>query len=192
MRKTEHGGTKRVHDTDLHAGSAVAELARRPARGDSDARDTPLGTRVTKRVLVENLTNLTTYRKLPVRGANCLAPATRRTRQRDTICKNIIGRTCAAGRLGGVGGIFGCGDDGALALVDEPAGEHGGGVFFEPLVEKGSDLFAEIGSVGEARKFVGLKRGARGRKEKLPRGLGAKLRQGKPPGDGVSERLYIT
>jgi hypothetical protein len=68
------------------------------------------------------------------------------------------------------------GADAALALFDEPAGDHGIGVFVEPLVEEGRDLLAEIGDVAEAREFVGLQSVAGGGKEELPRRLSAMVR----------------
>jgi hypothetical protein len=61
---------------------------------------------------------------------------------------------------------------GALTLLDQPAGKHGGGVLLNPLVEKGRDLLAEIGGMTEPGEFIALKRAARGREKKLPRGLG--------------------
>jgi hypothetical protein len=65
------------------------------------------------------------------------------------------------GVLGGAGWAF--------ALLDEPAGEHGAGVLFYPLIEQGVNLLAEIGGMAKAREFVALKRIARGREKKLPR-----------------------
>ena len=65
------------------------------------------------------------------------------------------------------------GEDRALALLDQPAGHHGVGVFVEPLVEQGGDLLAEIGRVAEAREFVALQGVARGGEKELPGRLGA-------------------
>jgi hypothetical protein len=64
----------------------------------------------------------------------------------------------------------------AFALFDEPAGEHGGRVFLEPLVEQLGNFLAEIGGVGEARKFIGLQGIARGGEQKFPGSLGAEVR----------------
>ena len=59
-----------------------------------------------------------------------------------------------------------------LALLDEPARQHGAGVFLDPLIEQSANLLAEIGGMTEAREFVALKRIARSREKKLPRRLG--------------------
>jgi hypothetical protein len=40
--------------------------------------------------------------------------------------------------------------NGAFALFHEPAREHGGSVFLQPLIEEGADLLAEIGGVAKA------------------------------------------
>jgi hypothetical protein len=68
------------------------------------------------------------------------------------------------------------GEDGAFALFNEPAGEHGRGVLFEPLIEEFGDLLPKIGSVGQARELVGLERGARSREQEFPGSLGTELR----------------
>jgi len=60
----------------------------------------------------------------------------------------------------------------ALALLHQPAREHGAGVLFKPLIEKRADLFTEIGGMVKTREFVALQRGARSREKKLPRRLG--------------------
>ena len=59
-----------------------------------------------------------------------------------------------------------------FALLDQPAREHGAGVFFHPLIEQRADLLAEIGGMGKTRKFVALERIPRSREKKLPRRLG--------------------
>jgi len=74
-------------------------------------------------------------------------------------------------------GVIGGGES-AFALFDEAAGEHGRGVFLEPLIEQGGDLLAEIGGVAEARKLIGLQSIARSGEKKLPGGLGGQLRHG--------------
>lgn len=58
-----------------------------------------------------------------------------------------------------------------FALLDQPAREHGAGVFFDPLVEQSANLLAEIGGVSQTREFVTLERIARRREKKLPRRL---------------------
>lgn len=101
-----------------------------------------------------------------------------------SIRKNIIGHGMRPGTWHGVGrgmaarreqisarGVLGSAGR-AFALLDEPAGEHGAGVLFHPLIEQSANLFAEIGGVGQTGKFVALERIARGREKKLPRRLG--------------------
>jgi hypothetical protein len=98
-------------------------------------------------------------------------------RRKRTIRQNIIGRGIAVRRGGFRGGRFVVRDlDGAFALFDQPAGEHGRGVFFEPLIEKSADLVAEIGGVAEARDFIRLQGIARSGEKKFPGSLGANLR----------------
>ena len=92
------------------------------------------------------------------------------------IRKNIIGHWMASGiaaaREQFFGGtLFGIAR-GPFALLDEPAREHGAGIFFEPLIQQRANLLAEIGGMAEARKFVALERIARSREKKLPRRLG--------------------
>lgn len=64
-------------------------------------------------------------------------------------------------------------DDGALPLLDEPAGEHGGGIFLDPGINEAGDLFAEIGGVAEAGEFVTLQGVAGSGQKKFPGRLGA-------------------
>lgn len=59
----------------------------------------------------------------------------------------------------------------ALALLHEPARQHGGGILLEPLVKQRADLFPKISGMAEAREFIALQRGARSREKELPRGL---------------------
>lgn len=59
----------------------------------------------------------------------------------------------------------------ALALLHQPAREHGRGILLDPLIEKGADLLAEIGGMTETREFIALQRIARSREKELPRGL---------------------
>ena len=57
------------------------------------------------------------------------------------------------------------------ALLHQPARQHGGGSFLEPLVEKRADFLPEIGGMAEAREFIALQRGARSREKEFRRGL---------------------
>jgi len=92
------------------------------------------------------------------------------------IRKNIIGH--------GVSGMSALGQDfrggrdllqvqGALALLDQPAGEHSRGVFLHPLIQEGRNFLAEISGMTETRELIALQRSARSREKKLPRGLRA-------------------
>jgi len=102
------------------------------------------------------------------------------SRWRRSIRKNIIGHGMRPGTGRGMAAcreqISGRGALGSagwtFALLDEPAGEHGAGVLFHPLIEQSANLLAEIGSVGKTGKFIALERIARGREKKLPRRLG--------------------
>src|SRR6266852_4699560 len=101
-------------------------------------------------------------------------------RRNDAIRQKIIGHRMAVG-----GGGLGCrrfrggAEDGAFALLDEPASERGVGVFFKPLIEEGSDLLAEICGVGQAGELVALESVAGGGEKELPRGLSAVVGHGK-------------
>jgi hypothetical protein len=61
---------------------------------------------------------------------------------------------------------------GAFPLLHEPTGQHGGGIFLNPKIEKGADLLAEIGGMAEPREFVALERVSRCGEQELPRRLG--------------------
>ncbi len=75
---------------------------------------------------------------------------------------------------------------GVLALLHQPARQHGRGVFFQPGVEQLRDLLAEIGRVAQAGKLVTLQGIARGRQQELPRRLSFVIQ-----GDlQVGKRLY--
>jgi hypothetical protein len=59
-----------------------------------------------------------------------------------------------------------------LALLDQPACQHGGGVLLHPEIEKRANLLAQIGSMAKTREFIALERVSRSREKELPRGLG--------------------
>ena len=112
----------------------------------------------------------------PKNRERSMAPA-RNVWADHSIRQKIIGhRMAVCGRLGG-GCVHGVlrfrGKNGALALLDQPTGNHSVGVFVEPLVQKGRDLFAEIGSVAKPREFIALERVARSGEKELPGWLGA-------------------
>jgi len=68
----------------------------------------------------------------------------RRWRRTAAIRQKIIGRTMAAvrPRIGGAGGVDLAA--GAFAPFHQPACQHGRRVFFQPLIEKCSDLLSQI------------------------------------------------
>ena len=59
-----------------------------------------------------------------------------------------------------------------LALLQKQARQHGGGVLFQPLIQQGADLLAEIGSMRQARQFKALQGVPRSREKELPGRLG--------------------
>lgn len=61
---------------------------------------------------------------------------------------------------------------GPLALLHQPAGQHGRGIFLHPLVHQRADLLAEIGGMAQPRQFIALQTGLRSREKELPRRLG--------------------
>jgi hypothetical protein len=115
-------------------------------------------------------------------------------RRARSIREKIIGRSmcglasCIQGRHPLV---FGCrplaglvSRGGVLALLHQPARQHGGSVFFEPAIQQLSDLLAQIGRVAQAGEFVTLQRIARRRQQEFPRRLGFVIQgalPGKPP-----------
>jgi hypothetical protein len=94
-------------------------------------------------------------------------------RRRPPIRQYIIGRNMPALRQQIAGARRFLGVWRALPLLDQPAREHGSGVFLHPLVEKRGNLLAEIRRMTEPREFIGLERRSRGREQELPRGLGS-------------------
>ena len=66
----------------------------------------------------------------------------------------------------------------ALALLHQPARQHGGAIFFNHLIQQGNRFLAQIGDVSEPRQFVALQRIARRRQQKLPRRLNAETGHG--------------
>lgn len=114
----------------------------------------------------------------PRTGGEKLLAAARNVWANESIRQKIIGHRMAVGgrRFGGGlvrRGLGFRGENRALALLHQPAGDHGVGVFVEPLVEQGRDLLAEIGRVAETREFVALQRVAGSGEKELPGRLGA-------------------
>jgi hypothetical protein len=89
------------------------------------------------------------------------------------IGKKVIGRGSAIwSPFGAAGRAFGSSRR-QLALVNQPSGHGGRGIFLEPLVHQRADLLAKVGGMAEAREFVALQAVTRSSQQKLPRGLGA-------------------
>lgn len=100
------------------------------------------------------------------------------------IGKNIIGRRMSVvpARLRRGGGLFtGCR---AFMSLDQPARQHRGRIFFDPIVQQLTDFFAQIGRVAQPRELVTLQGVTGGGEEKLPRGLGAVAGHGVLQGSG--------
>jgi hypothetical protein len=119
-----------------------------------------------------------TERLSPRRSGERLSVTTRNVGASESIRQKIIGhRMTVYGRRFGGGlvqsGLGFRGENRAFALFDQPARNHGVGVFVEPLVQKGRDLLAEIGCVAEPREFIALERVARSSEKELPGWLGA-------------------
>lgn len=130
----------------------------------------------------------------PRRASERSIAAARNVWANESIRQKIIGHRMAVCRRwfgdGRVrGGLGFPRENGALALLDEPAGDHGVGVFVEPLIEKGRDLLAEIGRVAEAREFVALQGVAGSGEQKLPRRLSAIAVHGDLRGRAVTTNL---
>lgn len=121
-----------------------------------------------------NIGNNATIGKLQVKGWKATAALGRAAicgwRNRP-IRKKIIGRGMCVLRRTLAGGSVFLHWRGTFALLHQPARKHGCGIFLHPLVQKRSDLLAEIGSMAEAREFITLQRIARSREKELPRGL---------------------
>lgn len=93
-------------------------------------------------------------------------------RRDRAIAKKIIGRAMSIlGERFKGRGVFGH-VLGAFPLLHEPTGQHGGGIFLNPKIEKRADLLAEIGGMTEPREFIALQRISRSGEQKLPRRLG--------------------
>jgi hypothetical protein len=63
------------------------------------------------------------------------------------------------------------GSRGTLPLLKEPARQHGGGVFFQPLIEHGGNFLSEIGGMCKTGQFKTLQRVPGSGEKELPWGL---------------------
>jgi hypothetical protein len=86
-------------------------------------------------------------------------------RRSDALPQKVIGRTppFVLGGCGRGSSLFG--EDGALALIHQPACQHGRGIFLEVLIQECPQFLAQIRRVSEAGKFIALQ-GIAGRREK--------------------------
>lgn len=93
-------------------------------------------------------------------------------RRNDTIPQKVIGRTTPLIFVGCGRGSRLFGEDGAFALIHQPASQHGCGIFFEVLVQERSQFLAQIRGMSEAGKFVALKGIAGSGEKEFPGRLG--------------------
>lgn len=119
-----------------------------------------------------------TERVSPRRGGERSIAAARNVWASESIRQKIIGHRMAVcgSRFGGGlvrSGLGLRGENRAFALFDQPAGDHGVGVFVESLVEQGRNFFAQIGRVAEAGEFVALEGVAGSGEKRFPGRLGA-------------------
>lgn len=93
-------------------------------------------------------------------------------RRNDTIPQKVIGRTTPLV-------FWGCGrgnslfaEDGALALIHQPARQHGRGIFLEVLIQERPQFLAQIRRMSEAGKFIALQGIAGSGEKEFPGRLG--------------------
>ncbi len=79
---------------------------------------------------------------------------------------------------------------GMVALLHQPARQHGRGVFFEPGIEQLRDLLAEIRRVAQTGELVTLQRVAGCRQQEFPRRLGFVI-QGALPGKHLHSKCVV-
>ena len=93
-------------------------------------------------------------------------------RRNDTIPQKVIGRTAPLvfGRCGRGSSHFA--EDGAFALIHQPARQHGRGIFLEVLIQERSQFLAQIRRMSEAGKFVALQGIAGSSEKEFPGRLG--------------------
>ena len=74
-------------------------------------------------------------------------------RRNDSIPQKVIGRTTPLvfGRCGRASSLFA--EDGAFALIHQPARQHDGGIFLEVLIQEHPQFVAQIRRVNEAGKL---------------------------------------
>ena len=170
----EESGKRRGLETEMSGLAGGTQRWRAMPREDRNAQGIPLGTLAVSNVRAKKRT--------------ASKHEARRTDEKsgtpactigwsEAVHQKIIGRTVTIGGSGLVrGGFFGRSVHGERPLLDEPASEIRGSVFFEPLIEQGGDFLAQIGGVSEAGKFIRLERIAGSGEKEFPGGLGTGLR----------------
>ena len=170
MRVERSGGTRRCEA--LEESAAVSVLEPRGSLRPGTPRTLWVSAALSGRVGGE-LSNTSRKIAFTSRRAAILA------RWSGPIRKNIIGHGMSVPRqhLGGGGGLLQA--QGALALFDQPARQHGCRVLLDPFIEKSGNLLSKIGRMTEAREFITLQRSARSREQELPRRFGPGTGQGR-------------
>ena len=163
-RADEGGGRARV----CGACAGCAEARKLGSRHLMEA-NTPLSQRASNRTSVNSSGELCESSQKMAISSRWAAICGRRPRP---IPKKIIGHCMSAFRRRFARGSGLQHLRWTLALLHQPAGQHGGSILLEPLVEKRDDLLPEIRSMAETREFVALQRVTRSREKELPRGLG--------------------
>src|SRR5262249_12124923 len=102
--------------------------------------------------------------------------------RRSRLHKKIIGRSQAAvrTRFGFAAQHFSAAER-FVALLHQPAREHGRRVFFHPLIQERADLLSQVGGVRKPRQFVALQRVFGSGQQELPWRLGRVQGHGGPP-----------
>jgi len=93
-------------------------------------------------------------------------------RRNDTIPQKVIGRTTPLVFRGCGRGSSLFAEDGALALIHQPARQHGRGIFLEVLIQERPQFLAQIRRMSEAGKFIALQRIAGSGEKEFPGRLG--------------------
>jgi len=106
------------------------------------------------------------------RGDETSVSPTGSTRRSDTIRQKVIRRTAALVCRG-----LGCGsrvslEDGALALIHQPAGQQSRGILLQILVQKRTQFLAQVRRMSEAGEFVALQGVAGSSEKEFPGRLG--------------------
>ena len=153
----------RVFEGRAGTAARTESYSRRPAK-----RNTLPSQRASKRASVGFSGELCKSSQKMVITSRWATICGRRTR---SIRKKIIGHSMPASRRRFARGR-GIHLRRALGLLHQRASQHGRGILLKPLAEKRGDLFPEISGMAEAREFIALQGGARGREKELPGGLG--------------------